>query len=141
MSMHDGALLSMSPEGLRAAVGPSASNNPNRRNIVRQFVSALNNDYEARSERRSGDRAAKRRADSSARRPSPTTVAVSDMASRQELLYGPLIGGRVTHCTLSVRPSLRLSTRNTVNSSTLVETFSTTCLTCVAIFLRQTSKV
>jgi len=118
MRMHNGALLSMSPHSLRAAVGPTPFHNPNKTSIARQFVAALNSDDEARSERvpgRHGDRAAKRRAQRAARRPSPTTVAVSDLVSHQQLLCGPLIKGRITCCTPSVRlpicPSLRLFVR------------------------------
>jgi len=83
--MHARALLSVSPSSLRAAVGADSTLTPSKRNIVRQFVAALNNEYESRSGRKSHrkkTRAIKRRIARLARLLSPTTVAVCDLVSR-----------------------------------------------------------
>ena len=91
LRMHGEALLSTSPRSFRTAVSSLPSHNPGRTSIVRHFVAALNSEYEARFERvlrRKKDRAAKRRAARRARRPSPTTVAVSDVVSRTSVDRG-----------------------------------------------------
>jgi len=84
--MNDGALLGMSSDSLRAAVGPDASHNPNKTSIVRQFVSALNDGDQDKPNEVCGkkkDRAARRRRKKRARHPPRIILVVSDMVSRQ----------------------------------------------------------
>ena len=115
-SMQDEALLSMSPDSLRTAVGPERSHSPNATtSIVRRFLRVLINNVQERSGRVSGrkkDRAAKRRIKRRARRPTPTTVAVSELVSHPQCCFAAL-----SSMTLNCTPFVRIADE----SSTLVE--------------------
>jgi len=87
--MEDGALLTISPDTVRSAVGPEPSRNPNRTSIVRHFVDALNNDDRDQTPAGTAsggkrDRAARRRVSRRVRRPKPITVTVSDLVRGQQ---------------------------------------------------------
>jgi len=86
--MQGEALLSMSPASLRSAVGQLAQN-PNRTQIVRNFVAALNS-QRGQSDGDSGerrDRAARRRHRRADRRPTLTALTMSDMVSLSQCVY------------------------------------------------------